>query len=249
MYNLQEAYLDVYYDLDDEVFDEGYQGMDHGKIQRQAKRLGGKRGDLLSNISKMLSNPGWAQASTRAARQNRTQSGPYRQAKARQARDDARADIEKYGFHEQVDLYDLIFDYLLDEGYADTEQSATVIMTNMSEDWIDDICEEVIDEANRAERELGYSPRERERARNLNQHTDRPIFYKTTKKGRGDNSDPLLNKAHKGMTANRQASHKAGRHLRGDTGGSGNVVRSRYQANKDHEDGYPSIKKRGGGTF
>lgn len=139
---------------------------------------------------------------------------------------------------EETDLFDYVLEHLIAEGYADTNESALVIMANMSEEW-----KESIVEANKAERMLGLTSRERSRARNLNQYADKPIFYKKTKRGRGDNSDPLLNKAHKGMSAKRQASHKAGRNLRGDTGESGNVVRSRYQANKDHEDGYPSIRR------
>jgi len=42
---------------------------------------------------------------------------------------------------EQTDLYDIILSHLLDEGYADTEQAAQVIMVNMSEDWRESICE------------------------------------------------------------------------------------------------------------
>ena len=42
---------------------------------------------------------------------------------------------------EQVDLYDIILSHLIDEGYADTEDSALVIMANMSEDWRESICE------------------------------------------------------------------------------------------------------------
>jgi hypothetical protein len=42
---------------------------------------------------------------------------------------------------EQTDLYDIILSHLLDEGYADTQESAEVIMVNMSEDWMESICE------------------------------------------------------------------------------------------------------------
>jgi hypothetical protein len=141
------------------------------------------------------------------------------------------------------DPFDIVMGHLIDEGYAENEEAAAVIMANMSVEWRDEIVEEILDEANKAEKMLGLTSRERSRARNLNQYTDKPIFYKRTKRGRGDNSDPLLNKAHKEMSAKRQASHKAGRHLRGDTGESGNVVKSRYQANKNHENGYPSIRR------
>jgi hypothetical protein len=44
---------------------------------------------------------------------------------------------------EDVDLYDVVLEHLLEEGYADTEEAATVIMANMSEEWR----EEILDEA------------------------------------------------------------------------------------------------------
>jgi hypothetical protein len=40
---------------------------------------------------------------------------------------------------EQVDLYDIILSHLLDEGYAETQEQAEVIMVNMSEDWRESI--------------------------------------------------------------------------------------------------------------
>jgi hypothetical protein len=42
---------------------------------------------------------------------------------------------------EQVDVYDIILSHLLDEGYAETVEAAEVIMVNMSEDWRQDIME------------------------------------------------------------------------------------------------------------
>jgi hypothetical protein len=36
---------------------------------------------------------------------------------------------------EEVDLYDIILSHLLDEGYAETIESAEAIMVNMSEEW------------------------------------------------------------------------------------------------------------------
>ena len=42
---------------------------------------------------------------------------------------------------EETDLYDLILSHLLDEGYADTQEGAEVIMVNMSEDWRESIME------------------------------------------------------------------------------------------------------------
>ena len=43
---------------------------------------------------------------------------------------------------EQVDIYDIILSHLLDEGYAETQEQAEVIMVNMSEDWRESIVEQ-----------------------------------------------------------------------------------------------------------
>ena len=42
---------------------------------------------------------------------------------------------------EETDLYDIILSHLLDEGYAETPESAEVIMANMGEEWISTILE------------------------------------------------------------------------------------------------------------
>ena len=39
------------------------------------------------------------------------------------------------------DVYDAILSHLLEEGYADTKESATAIMTHMSDDWKNTIIE------------------------------------------------------------------------------------------------------------
>jgi hypothetical protein len=44
---------------------------------------------------------------------------------------------------EEVDLFDYVLEHLVAEGYADTNESALVIMANMSEEWR----EEILDEA------------------------------------------------------------------------------------------------------
>ena len=47
----------------------------------------------------------------------------------------AGAVLAKMRANEAVDLYDIILSHLLDEGYADTQEQAEVIMVNMSESW------------------------------------------------------------------------------------------------------------------
>ena len=41
----------------------------------------------------------------------------------------------------EPDAFDAILEYLVSEGYADTNENALVIMANMSEEWMDDIME------------------------------------------------------------------------------------------------------------
>jgi hypothetical protein len=43
---------------------------------------------------------------------------------------------------EYKEEYDIILDHLLDEGYAETVESAEAIMVNMSEEWKDEILDE-----------------------------------------------------------------------------------------------------------
>ena len=51
---------------------------------------------------------------------------------------------ERDSYDEELDTYDLVLEYLLDEGYCDDEQSAEVIMANMSEEWLAGILDEEI---------------------------------------------------------------------------------------------------------
>jgi hypothetical protein len=53
---------------------------------------------------------------------------------------------------EEVDLFDYLLEYLVAEGYADTNKAALAIMANMSEEWKQSIVEEVFDEALTGER-------------------------------------------------------------------------------------------------
>lgn len=42
---------------------------------------------------------------------------------------------------EQTDLFDYLLEYLISEGYADTNENAIAIMANMSEEWREEILE------------------------------------------------------------------------------------------------------------
>ena len=51
------------------------------------------------------------------------------------------------GVFEKLDIFGIVLEYLITEGYADTQEAALAIMGNMSEEWKDTIVEEVLDEA------------------------------------------------------------------------------------------------------
>jgi hypothetical protein len=52
---------------------------------------------------------------------------------------------KKLNMGEAYDLYDIILSHLIDEGYADTQEQAEVIMVNMSDEWRDSIIETRMD--------------------------------------------------------------------------------------------------------
>ena len=49
---------------------------------------------------------------------------------------------EKKQQKEETDLFDYVLDYLVSEGYAETNKNALVIMANMSEEWRESLLEE-----------------------------------------------------------------------------------------------------------
>jgi hypothetical protein len=64
--------------------------------------------------------------------------------------------LEEQQLTESLESYQVVFEYLLDEGYASTEESADKIILNMSESWFEEIME-----ARRSEKEGKGSPEKR----------------------------------------------------------------------------------------
>ena len=59
------------------------------------------------------------------------------------------ASRQRQGLTQSFDVFDAIKGHLIDEGYADTEESATAIMANMSEEWRQSILDEGFKEIDR----------------------------------------------------------------------------------------------------
>ena len=52
-----------------------------------------------------------------------------------------RREDKEVGLREELDLYDLVSEYLVSEGFCESYEDADVIMANMSEEWREDILE------------------------------------------------------------------------------------------------------------
>ena len=78
------------------------------------------------------------------AQQNQKRSAARYAADMGRDRTPSASDYDNHGGgsrNEQADLFDIIKGHLLDEGFADTEEAALAIMTNMSEEWKQSIVE------------------------------------------------------------------------------------------------------------
>jgi len=67
--------------------------------------------------------------------------------------------------NEEVDFYDIVLSYLLDEGYAETAEAAEAIMVNMSEEWRDSILDEAYVDYRRGKLPSGRTPQQAAKGR------------------------------------------------------------------------------------
>jgi hypothetical protein len=120
--NLQEAYLEVYQELDED-----------------SRRTSNKQhtARVRSNIKAFGSN--YTPPRNYDPDANRGQGEVLTRKQIEKKR-------RKALRQEQVDIYDIILSHLLDEGYAETPEAAETIMVNMSGEWRDSIVEEVLSE-------------------------------------------------------------------------------------------------------
>jgi hypothetical protein len=128
--------LDEGYDLSDYTWDElyeGYKKLPVGKMIKQAAKKGytsvqidGIDGD--ADVNKM----------SRVASRHSTIKGKGK------VRGEGQAELNRRRgeMKEDYDAFDVVLEYLLDEGFADTVEGAEAIMVNMSEEWIEGILEE-----------------------------------------------------------------------------------------------------------
>ena len=112
---LYEAYLQVHQPQEEvEQLDENVQDAVKGALEKGAKFM--KTNPVGKAVSNIIAPVGSGRKTPTAT------SGGYRK--------------------EEIDLFDTILEHLVSEGYADTNESALVIMANMSEEWRQSILDE-----------------------------------------------------------------------------------------------------------
>ena len=135
--NLHEAYLDVY---ENEQLDEISQKTATSAFAKRATNEFESDGDNPRDFTKS----GKSKADETRSRIDKK----YGKAAGKSADRAAHAVIfGRKSFSmpkESYDLYDIILSHLIDGGYAETEGAAESIMTNMSEEWRDEILDEAI---------------------------------------------------------------------------------------------------------
>jgi hypothetical protein len=156
MDNLSEAYLSVYQELDevrgggriDPVSDFPHHSERGSRRPKDAelKMSPLDRAEARANALKKRNDP---EATRRANRITSRFIGPTKRGLGRaiDASNTARFAEKKrlMNAQESYELFDAILEYLVAEGYADTNDAAIAIMANMSEEWKQSIVEEYKD--------------------------------------------------------------------------------------------------------
>jgi len=156
MDNLSEAYLSVYQELDevrgggriDPVSDFPHHSERGSRRPKDAelKMSPLDRAEARANALKKRNDP---EATRRANRITSRFVGPTKRGLGRaiDASNTARFAEKKrlMNAQESYELFDAILEYLVAEGYADTNDAAIAIMANMSEEWKQSIVEEYKD--------------------------------------------------------------------------------------------------------
>jgi len=142
---LQEAYLKV---VENQQLDEAKEDSDMSPVVKRQVRNNRIRSDETTTEPELQTSRRVMHTAMRGqkkpeAKSRPTGSGKYGAMNRRgmSTSDKFRKEVLKRGMEEEVDLYDIILSHLLDEGFADTQEAATAIMVNMSEDWRDSVVE------------------------------------------------------------------------------------------------------------
>ena len=153
--NVQLAYEAVYnQDLCESMEDlgliDGYDYLDEGYKKLPIDRMMMQIGRKAMRSGLKLGNIGYTHFRDEAAMGNKSMKQINKMARVAsrhslikgkgRVRSEGQAELNRRrGQNEEVELYDIILEYLIQEGYADTLGSAEIILENMSDEWIEDI--------------------------------------------------------------------------------------------------------------
>jgi hypothetical protein len=147
--SLQEAYMEV---VENQQLDEGYKDLPKKKMVRKINNTAtnasiARKDNLPKTVASVEKK--YYEPIKKMRDVKDTHSSEKAQAKAaankergenkKRAFGNRLTRSDKQGIRDSYDYYDIILSHLLDEGYADTQEQAEVIMVNMSEDWRDSI--------------------------------------------------------------------------------------------------------------
>jgi hypothetical protein len=141
--DLYEAYASIYETKDTSVENEPVEVDEDAKYDRNRKRAAQRAAarNAARDSGQTGAVPGVGYVSPR--REGET----YRDSAGVERHKTGARMPKKEDQKEETDLFDYILEYLVAEGYADTNENALVIMANMSEEWR----EEILDESRGAE--------------------------------------------------------------------------------------------------
>ena len=141
--SLQEAYMEV---VKNQQLDEAKEDSDMSPVVKRQVRNNRIRSDETTTEPELQTSRRVMHTAMRGqkkpeAKSRPTGSGKYGAMNRRgmSTSDKFRKEVLKRGMKEELDLYDIILSHLLDEGYAETPETAEAIMVNMSEDWRESI--------------------------------------------------------------------------------------------------------------
>jgi len=166
--SLQEAYLEI---IENQQLNEGYKNFPYDKVKTKAKKLAPGRDDLGREPLTGPKAPNTPQKDLNRATKLRLAAhlhhseGPKQREKINKGPESLLYKKRSKTVSDSYDYYDIILSHLLDEGYAETQEQAEVIMVNMSEEWREEIVEARDDDAKEmrrlaaAERRAGKSDR------------------------------------------------------------------------------------------
>lgn len=149
MLNLNEAYFSIYNEEENEErryalakADKNYRGYDRGgRVRAKIRRLINSENpeDVKRGYRIHAANAqGSKKSIARSARNIQRGPGP------RRAKADAERDMRASGFKEEFDMYDIVVDYLIAEGFVRSFQEAKKFIKELSEEEIEYLCEAFI---------------------------------------------------------------------------------------------------------